>query len=493
MNVQDDIELNILKRFDLPRYYGLADLGQPEESTIPNVTQPPDAQPTWEIYFTGDIVAARDGSLLQKATIWWYGTDPPPTSYRIIVYHPEVGPRGYHMYFPPAHELAAPEDIGDTIAEGDMLGVPWFDTLLGDQIGQTTNLALSSLYPNTREDTMNFYSGDATLTRDFVGVGQFFSDPDVIPTGYGFTGVSGNSYGWNRIIGEGYGSAPGSFAINPAIDPLTGDLEDLDDDAGGPAGIGIDPRNDDVFICDPGNRRVQVFDKNGVFLRQIGDGNRGTSGNSLIAPSSVTIDTDGTVYICDTNILRVFREAEQRLEFGNIAGTVRNTKEANPIPIVDASITISSLSGGVVTTALTDVNGQYRINNLLIGAYFVVANKFQYESDSTKVTILPDETVVANFNLFPQTGTEPGHITGVVLDSITNLPIHGAIVTVVGTSLTTLSDVNGFFTINGIEAGDWQVRFDMDIYNTAIRDVHVVESMTTSMGVIRMQPLLEGS
>ena len=123
------------------------------------------------------------------------------------------------MYFPPAHELAAPEDIGDTIAEGDMLGVPWFDTLLGDQIGQTTNLALSSLYPNTREDTMNFYSGDATLTRDFVGVGQFFSDPDVIPTGYGFTGVSGNSYGWNRIIGEGYGSAPGSFAINTAIEP----------------------------------------------------------------------------------------------------------------------------------------------------------------------------------------------------------------------------------------------------------------------------------
>ena len=491
MNVQDDIELNILKRFDLPRYFFLADLGQPAELTIPNVTQGEDA--IFQIYYTGDIVAARDGSLLQKATIDFVGVDPPPNSNQIIIYHPEVGPAGYHMYFPPAHDVPAPADIGDIIAEGDPVAVPWFEPMLGDQTGQTTNLALSSLYPSTREDTMNYYSGDATLTRDFVGVGQFLYDTTFIPTVYAFTAVAGNSFGWNRIIGEGYGSAPGSFAINPAINPVTGELEDPDDDNGGPAGIGIDPRTDDVFICDPGNRRVQIFNKTGVFLRQIGDGNRGTSGNSLIAPSSVTVDLDGTVYICDTNILRVFREADQRLEFGNLTGTVRNTKVPNPIPVVDATITVSNLSGGVVTTTLTDVNGQYRINNMLVGDYFVVANKFQYESDSTKVTMLADETVVANFNLFPVIGTAPGHITGVVLDGVTNLSIHGATVSVVGTSLTTMTDPNGFFTINDIEAGDWQVRFDMDLYNTAVRDVHIVESMTTTMGVIRMQPLLEGS
>lgn len=495
MNVEDSVETDILKRFDLPRYFFGTDLGQPDEMTAPNVTQPPDVEPVFRIYYTGDIVACRDGSLLQKATIDFDGVDPGPNSNSIIIYHAEVGGSGYHMYFPPAHRLAAPFDIGDNITEGDILDVPWFGNGLGDLTGQTAKFALSSLYPSTREDAITYYCGGARLTRDFVGVGGFFTDDTAIPTEYGFSAVSGSSsfYGWNRIIGESYGSAPGSFAIGPAVNPTDGSLEDPDDDAGGPSGIGIDPRNDDVLICDPGNRRIQVFDKHGVFQRQIGDGTRGTSGNSLIAPSNVTVDLDGTLYICDTNILRVFRESEQTLEFGNLAGTVRNTRASNPIPLVDATITVSSLTGGVVTTTSTDINGQYNVENLLVGDYFIIANKFQYESDSTKVSILPDETVIANFNLFPEISTAPGHITGTVIDNVTNLPLAGVAVSVVGTSLETMTDPNGFFTINDIEAGDWQVRFDFDLYNTAVRDVHIMEGMTTSMGVVRMQPLLAGS
>lgn len=485
--VEDQVEPNRLKRFDLPRYYLDADLGQPEEMTVPNVTQVTPPPPIFRFYETADVIASRDGALVLKSRIWFEGVPPPLPSDRVTVFHPEVGGQGYHMYFPLGHNVPAPEGIPE-VEEGTPIGVPWFHMSLGDQVGPGTKIALSSFYPNNRADTINFYCADSILTRDYVGVGQFFIDNTTVPTSYSFSAPVGNPLGWSRVIGQSYGSGPGSFAINPPINPVDGTLEDPDLDAGGPAGIGIDPRNDNVYICDPGNRRVQIFDKNGIFLRQIGDGSRGTSGNQLIAPSSVTVDLDGTVYICDTNILRIFRESTNILKFGNLAGTVRNTQAPNPIPLPDTVITIANTSG-VVATALTDINGQYRVENLLIGNYYVVANKFQYESDNTSVTILPDETVIANFNLFPQFGSRPGHITGTILDSVTNLALEGVVVSVVGTSISTISDANGSFTINDIEAGDWQLRFDLERFNTTYHQVHVLRGTTTNI-FITMTPLL---
>ena len=485
--VEDSVEPNRLKRFDLPRYFSLEDKGQPRELTLPNATADDTAPALFRIYECADILISRDGSIVQKNRIWFEGATPPLPSDRISVYHREVGPAGYHLYFPAGHTLPAPEGLQD-IEEGTPIDVPWFWTPMGDQVGPGTRIAMSSFYPINRRDTINFYCADSVLTRDFVGVGQFFIDDSISPTVYSFSTPVSNSLGWNRVIGQGYGSGPGNFASGPPINPVDGTLEDVDIDEGGPAGIGIDPRTDNVLICDPGNRRVQIFDKNGMYLRQIGDGTRGNSGNQLIAPSSVTVDLDGTVYICDTNILRVFRESTSVLKFGDLAGTVRNTQAPNPIPLSDAVVTVSNISG-VVTTTLTDINGQYRIDNLLIGNYFVVANKFQYETDTTDVTILPDETVVANFNLFPQFGSRPGHITGTIIDSVTNLPLIGVTISVVGTSISTFSDSNGSFTLNDIEAGDWQIRFDLERYNTTYHQVHVLRGTTTNV-FIKMTPLL---
>ncbi|MCD6119901.1 carboxypeptidase regulatory-like domain-containing protein [bacterium] len=489
---EDETEPNLIKRFDLPRYFHNPDQGMPAELCIPNVQAPGDVTPRWEITNTGDLIVNRDGAILQKANIHPYQGTPRVVSDAMIIYHPEIGPAGFHMYFPPNHDVPAGED-DPFAAEGEMIATPYYAIEFGDQTGGGTKFAFSSQYPNSRRDTINFYCGDYTLTRDFVGVGSFLSDDTVSPVRYAISSTVGNAFGWSRIIGESYGSAPGSFAFLGPINPIDGTPEDPDITQGGPAGIGVDPRNDDVFICDPGNRRVQVFDKDGNFLRQIGDGTRGTSGNALIAPSSVTVDLDGTVYICDTNILRVFRVAEQELQFGNLAGTIRNPKAPTPLVLVDATVTISSLSGGVVTTALTDINGQYGVDNLLIGDYFVTANKFQYQSDSANVRILPDETVIANFNLYPEIGAPPGHITGTVIDDVTNLPLSGAKVSVVGTSLETLTEPTGFFTINDVEAGEWQIRFDLELYNTVLYEVYVVSGQTAQMGVIKLMPLLAGS
>jgi DNA-binding beta-propeller fold protein YncE len=84
-----------------------------------------------------------------------------------------------------------------------------------------------------------------------------------------------------------------------------------------PADIAVDPENDDVYIADGyGNRRVVVFDKNGNFLRQWGeqatlaDAELGVGGKFFEVVHGVNIGGDGLVYVNDRkgNRIQVFEK-----------------------------------------------------------------------------------------------------------------------------------------------------------------------------------------
>jgi len=73
-----------------------------------------------------------------------------------------------------------------------------------------------------------------------------------------------------------------------------------------PAGIAIDPTNGDIYVSDGyGNSRVAVFDKSGHFLRQWGrqgtkdEVQRGVGGVFMQVVHCVAIGNDGLVYVCD--------------------------------------------------------------------------------------------------------------------------------------------------------------------------------------------------
>jgi len=76
-----------------------------------------------------------------------------------------------------------------------------------------------------------------------------------------------------------------------------------------PADIAVDPSNGDVYIADGyGNHRVVVFDKNGTFLRQMGG--VGTGAGQFTAgdgghPHCVVLGKNGLVYACDRGNDRV--------------------------------------------------------------------------------------------------------------------------------------------------------------------------------------------
>ena len=73
-----------------------------------------------------------------------------------------------------------------------------------------------------------------------------------------------------------------------------------------PAGIAIDPANGDLYVADGyGNRRIAVFDKTGRFLRQWGrqatdeETRAGAGGAFSKVVHCIALGNDGLVYVCD--------------------------------------------------------------------------------------------------------------------------------------------------------------------------------------------------
>ena len=89
----------------------------------------------------------------------------------------------------------------------------------------------------------------------------------------------------------------------------------------GPAGIAFDS-NDDLYVVDSLNNRVQVFTRAGEHLREWGSG--GTSEGEFNRPWGITIDGEGAVYVADWGNHRVQKfgpDGEYLMTFGSRNGS----------------------------------------------------------------------------------------------------------------------------------------------------------------------------
>ncbi len=84
-----------------------------------------------------------------------------------------------------------------------------------------------------------------------------------------------------------------------------------------PAGIGVNPINDDVVVSDEKNDRVEVFGEKGEFLRAFGS--EGSGNGRFAGPRGVAVDAKGNIWVTDTGNDRVeeFNEKGEYLsQFG---------------------------------------------------------------------------------------------------------------------------------------------------------------------------------
>jgi Carboxypeptidase regulatory-like domain len=81
-----------------------------------------------------------------------------------------------------------------------------------------------------------------------------------------------------------------------------------------------------------------------------------------------------------------------------------------------------------------------------------------------------------------------GHVTGRVLDAMTNRPIPNALLSV-GSLYTARADVRGAFTLRAV-TGDQTVTARAPGYTTATADTTITKDTVVSIGYIRLVPLV---
>lgn len=147
-----------------------------------------------------------------------------------------------------------------------------------------------SLFQNTGE-----YLSSTGIRGTADQVGAFFERPHsirVAPDGTLYVVDTWNykirhfSADWEALGSWGVPLAQGFNAPQEPVEGLWGP-RDLAIDADG-----------NVYVVDTGNKRVRVYDPNGVWLRDIGQG--GSGEGQLDEPAGIAIGNDGRVYIADT-------------------------------------------------------------------------------------------------------------------------------------------------------------------------------------------------
>ena len=101
----------------------------------------------------------------------------------------------------------------------------------------------------------------------------------------------------------------------------------------GPAGITFDA-NDDLYVVDSMNNRVQVFTKKGDFLKTWGSAGR--SVGEFNRPWGITIDREGAVYVADWGNHRVQKfgpDGEHLMTFGSQNGSASSLSHPSGVAV----------------------------------------------------------------------------------------------------------------------------------------------------------------
>ncbi|MBI5576286.1 MAG: 6-bladed beta-propeller [Deltaproteobacteria bacterium] len=101
-----------------------------------------------------------------------------------------------------------------------------------------------------------------------------------------------------------------------------------------PSAIAIDPVSGNLFVVDRLNNRVQKFDSNGRYLSSFG--RLGSGDGDFNRPMDIALDRKGNIYVADTGNNRIEKfdpGGRFILEWGKFARRRRGTELTNPVSI----------------------------------------------------------------------------------------------------------------------------------------------------------------
>ncbi len=170
-------------------------------------------------------------------------------------------------------------------------------------------------------------------------------------------------------------------------------------------------------------------------------------------------------------------------------------------PIQGALVTATEVITGQQFTAISDAQGNYVIPRLptsLVqdgGGYDVTATKAGFSPDQppqpVRVSIPPASEVTQDFRLKPA----PGDVAGRVTRSDTGEGIAGALVVIkLGTTTVAqaTTDENGYYTITGVDGGNYQATASAAGFSPQTKSITVVSQQTITVD-FELDPVPPGS
>ena len=138
------------------------------------------------------------------------------------------------------------------------------------------------------------------------------------------------------------------------------------------------------------------------------------------------------------------------LAFGDISGTVTDSGTGDPIEGARVS------TGWWWNSTFTDVDGNYTLEDLLVGDYNVFVTAMGYTAASVEATVTDGATTTADVAL---DGLAFGSVSGIVTDAVTGDPVEGAFVsTGFGFFGGATTDADGAYLLEDVVVGDATVR-----------------------------------
>jgi large repetitive protein len=237
---------------------------------------------------------------------------------------------------------------------------------------------------------------------------------------------------------------------------------------------------------------IQATTGTGIFINRAISGSNGEfsvtnipSGNVVISTSADNFGSNAVMFFLNPSETRnvLLRLSPQP---GSLTGFVTNVADGEPIS--GTIVIVSTDTGGVITTAVSDQFGQFLIPDLNPGSYRATATADGFTTDVASFTILPLQTSVLSFALSPT----PGVIKGVVRDRGTNQPLQG--VSVIARLLsssgpiiaTTLTNGSGEYVFSSLSPNSYTLVASRSGYGSDSASTVVVANQTSLVDILLM-------
>ena len=171
----------------------------------------------------------------------------------------------------------------------------------------------------------------------------------------------------------------------------------------------------------------------------------------------------------------------------SISGKV--TESDNSTPIVGAKIVMYDIEKMVKASAITDVSGNYEINNLFPGTYGLRAENSGYAFNVKWPIEVEEGQRINDINFILKIGASIG---GKVLEQITEIPIEEAIVIPIESTGKVfgihLTDSKGNYSINDLPDGDYVFSIRAENYSDLTEEVTITEGQIITDANFYLEP-----